>query len=222
MRPILPLLLVSAAFGQAPKTFPLNTIDGLTAHLVKISPAEHSGRKCIRIVEDGNPPNGQAYAVVDGINLAEGVIEFEVASRPSNAAGEGARGFAGLAFRMQPDGKADETFYLRPTNGRAEDQVRRNHSVQYTAEPDYPWPRLRKEFPEKFEAYVDLQPGVWTKVRVVLDGAKARFFVHGNEQPTLIVNVADLKLTPKSGGLALWIGPGTEAFFANLKVTAKN
>ena len=55
-------------------------------------------------------------------------------------------------------------FLLRPTNGRAEDQPRRNHSTQYVSEPDFPWQRLRQENPGVYETYTDLQPGVWTKI----------------------------------------------------------
>jgi hypothetical protein len=43
-----------------------------------------------------------------------------------------ARGFAGIAFRVQPDLRTYDAFYLRPTNGRADDQVRRNHAAQYS------------------------------------------------------------------------------------------
>ena len=52
-----------------------------------------------------------------------------------------------------------------------------------------------------------------------MSGRGARLFVHGAEQPCLIVN--DLKLEPREGGVALWVGPGTEGYFANLKITAK-
>ena len=48
---------------------------------------------------------------------------------------------------------------------------------------------------------------------------KARLYVHGAEQPVLIVN--DLKLEPRQGQVALWVGPGTEGYFANLKITAR-
>jgi hypothetical protein len=34
--------------------------------------------------------------------------------------------------------------------------------------------------------------------------------------PTLIVN--DLKLGDSSGGVALWIGPGTEGYFTGLEI----
>src|SRR5438128_8445754 len=46
-----------------------------------------------------------------------------------------ARGFIGIAFRVRGD--RYEYIYLRPTNGRADDQVRRNHSTQYSAHPSF-------------------------------------------------------------------------------------
>jgi hypothetical protein len=132
-------------------------------------------------------------------------------------AGPGARGFIGIAFRLQD--KSYEYIYLRPRNGRAEDQVRRNHSAQYSSFPEFDFARLRQESPEKYESYVDLQPGVWTKYRIEIDGRKARLYVHGAEQPSLIVN--DLKIEPREGGVALWVGPGTEGYFEGLKITPR-
>src|SRR5439155_24365771 len=84
--------------------------------------------------------------------------------------------------------KTYDAFYLRPTNGRAEDQERRNHAAQYISHPDWPWFRLRKETPSKYESYVDLMPGVWTKVKIDVRGDRARLYVHAQEQATLIVN----------------------------------
>jgi hypothetical protein len=63
------------------------------------------------------------------------VIEVEVAGEPGPGAAQGARGFVGVAFRVQPDMQSYDAFYLRPTNGRAEDQERRNHAVQYISHP---------------------------------------------------------------------------------------
>jgi hypothetical protein len=95
--------------------------------------------------------------------------------------------------------------------------VRRNHSTQYGAHPEFDFNRLRQDSPEKYESYVDLEAGVWTKFRIVVDGAKARLFVHDAAQPCLIVN--DMKLGDSEGAVALWIEPGTEGYFANLKIT---
>jgi hypothetical protein len=56
-------------------------------------------------------------------------------------------------------------------------------------------------------------------MRVVVEGTTARLFVHDAPQPTLVVS--DLKLGAGQGGVALWIGAGTEGFFSNLRVTPK-
>ena len=164
----------------------------------------------------GGDPD-QFGLVAGSENFKNGVIELELSGKPSVGAVGGARGFVGVAFRVAADKSRFECFYLRPTNGRADDQVRRNHSSQYISFPDYPWERSRKETPEKYEAYVDLAPGEWTKVRIVVDGLQARLYVHSNAQPTLLVN--DLKHGAEAwGAVALWVGPGTEARFRNVEI----
>jgi hypothetical protein len=110
-----------------------------------------------------------------------------------------------------------ECFYIRPTNGRADDQLRRNHATQYVSHPDYPWYRLREESPGVYESYADLVPGAWTRLRITVSGTAARLYVNGARQPTLIVN--DLKLGETRGRIGLWIGNGTEAYFTKLTVT---
>lgn len=176
------------------------------------------GRKALRVSE---PPTNKAdredKPVILPVDFHNGTIELELAGSVATGAIAGARGFVGVAFRVADDVKKFECLYLRPANGRADDQVRRNHSVQYISYPDFPWQRLRKEETEKYEAYVDLIPDEWIKVKIVVEGANARLYVHGNEQPTLIIH--DLKKGDSRGALALWIGPGTEAHFANLRVT---
>ncbi len=192
------------------------TVDQLTAHRVKLEMVDYLGKRALKITEDGRVPNGEAYAIVKDAVFHNGSIEVELAGRLGPGAVGDARGFIGIAFRLQ-DGRY-EYIYLRPTNGRADDQVRRNHSTQYSSHPKFDFARLRQEAPEKYESYVDLEPGVWTRYRITLDGTKARLFVHGGTQPCLIVN--DLKLGDSSGGVALWIGPGTEGYFAGLKIQA--
>jgi hypothetical protein len=82
--------------------------------------------------------------------------------------------------------------------------------------PDFSWQRLREESPGLYESYVDLQPGVWTKMRIVVSGTEARLYVNGATQPCLLVN--DLKLGATHGQIALWAYGGTDAYFSNLKV----
>ena len=107
--------------------------------------------------------------------------------------------------------------YLRPTNGRAEQQLRRNRATQYFSYPDWKFDRLRTEVPGHYEAYVDLVTGAWTKMRIHVQGDKAKLFVHGEEEPTLIVN--DLKHgIDLKGEIGLYIDNGTEGFFRNLNI----
>jgi len=51
--------------------------------------------------------------------------------------------------------------------------------------------------------------GVWTNYRIVIDGTKARLFVHGAAQPCLIVN--DMKFGDSEGAVALFVGPAPKA-----------
>ena len=224
------LLLPGAASAQA-KHYPLESVDGLRLHNVAAEPVMLQGKKGLRLtlaeetarrLERMSPGERaqteiEQLAWIDGLDFASGLIEAEIAGIPAAGAAEGARGFVGIAFRLQEDRKTYDAFYLRPTNGRAEDQERRNHSAQYVAHPEWPWFRLRKETPSKYEAYVDLVPGAWTKVKIEVRGAQARLYVHDNEQPTLIVN--DVKSGAHGkGAVALWLGPGTVAHFRNLTV----
>ncbi|GAB3957521.1 hypothetical protein GCM10028805_50370 [Spirosoma harenae] len=215
---------LTTGMAQGPQQkLPLNTTDGLIPVHVKLSAETYLGKKSVRVVDAGDQStagSSQIYAKIKNLHFHNGTIELEVAGKPLPTAGEQARGFVGIAFRITDTGTF-ECIYLRPTNGRADDQVRRNHSVQYSAEPDFPFNVSRKEAPEKYESYVDLVAGEWTKVKIVVEGEKARLYVHGASQPTLIVN--DLKHGPNdAGAIGLMIGPGTNAHFANLVVTPKD
>jgi hypothetical protein len=216
------LLLAGTPAAQV-KHYPLDAATGLWLHHVKAQPAELQGKQGLRLTEDvASPPGVQVeingLATIEGLTFSSGTIEAEIAGAPAPRAFEGARGFVGIAFRVQDENTYD-AFYLRPTNGRADDQERRNHSVQYISHPQWPWQRLRQEIPSKYEAYVDLVPGEWTKVKIEVRGERARLYVPESAQPTLIVN--DLKSgAQKAGAVALWIGPGTVAHFRNLRVEA--
>lgn len=225
--------------AQTAKRYALETPDGLRLHNVTAEPATLLGRKALRVIateavrrrmaamtpEERDTATKAAggtdeqLAVIDALEFGDGVIEVEVAGAVQAGVFEGARGFVGIAFRVQKDLRTYDAFYLRPTNGRADDQVRRNHSAQYIAHPEWTWFRLRTETPEKYESYVDLVPGEWTQIKIEVQGEKARLYVHGQAQPTLIVN--DVRSGPNGrGAIALWVDASTVAHFRNLRVTA--
>src|SRR5689334_14869247 len=212
------IAVIHSLLWAFPVFSPAQSADHLAGKNVSIAQVNYKGRSAIQIIAAPGAANATSYAVIKDVSFRDGTIEVDLAGQPGAGAGSEARGFIGIAFRLQGDGRY-EYIYLRPTNGRADDQVRRNHSTQYSSNPDFDFARSRKEAPEKYESYVDLQPGVWTKYKIEVEGRGARLYVHGSEQPCLIIN--DLKLDPREGGIALWVGPGTEGYFSNLKVTRK-
>jgi hypothetical protein len=206
---------MAAAAPQA-RPYALEGASGLDLRNVLAEAREHRGKKAVRIV--GAPGvNAETLAIVPDSDFDDGTIELELVGQVLPGAPPTSRGFVGVAFRVDPKSLAYDCFYLRPKNGRADDQLRRNHSTQYISHPVFTWQKLRQEQPGVYESYVDLEPGAWTRVRIVVEGGEARLFVNGAEQPSLVVK--DMKRVPTRGAVALWIGPGTEAFFRNLTIT---
>jgi len=167
-------------------------------------------------VSPSAPSDDATFAVVDGITAQDFIVEAVIKGAPIDNSST-ARGFVGIAFRISGDLSRFEAIYVRPTNARADDQLRRNHTTQYISHPEYPWERLRNEHPGIYESYVDLDADRWTKIRLVVNGSLARLYVNDAAQPALIIN--DLKLPPASGGIGLWVGPGSRAYFKSLKIT---
>lgn len=183
---------------------------------VRTAQTDYQGRPALQATALENVPGPDRLVLLDTPAFGDGVIEGWISGAPTATASATARGFVGVAFRVEDDTKL-EAIYLRPTNGRANDQLRRNHAVQYISHPDHPWERLRAETPGKYETYVDLEAGRWTHVRIIVAGAQARLHVDGAEQPTLIVG--DLKHGAEAkGAVALWIGLGTLAHFSGVRV----
>jgi len=197
----------------------LTSTDGLQLINVEAEAVKHADRSGLRVTRADDYTEGGTLVLIEGSSFANGVIELELAGEPAPGADQSMRGFIGVAFRVDPsDSGRYECFYLRPTNGRADHQLQRNHSTQYVSHPEFPWYRLREENPGVYESYVDLAPGAWTKVRIEVDGTAARLYVHGSKQPTLIVN--DLKHGDSSGLVALWLHSSTLAYFRNVRIMA--
>lgn len=153
-------------------------------------------------------------------DFQDGVIEIKVLSRLLSNAPEHARGFIGLAFRINEANDSFESIYIRPTNGRSESQLRRNRSVQYFSYPDFKFDVSRKDFPGEYETYADMGLDEWIDLKIEVCGNQAKLFLNEQVQPTLIVN--DLKKgADNHGSIGLWVDIGTEGFFRDLKITNK-
>ncbi len=215
-----PLRLVTLVALAVPPIWgqPLS-LNRLELHNVKGESVTYRGRAAVRITDAATSDGDEVsrIAILRGTSFENGTIEVALTGDTAPDAAPNLRGFVGVAFRLAGSGSQYECTYLRPKNGRSEDQLQRNHSTQYISVPGFPWQMLRSEHPGEYESYVDLIPGEWTQVKIQVSGSKARFYVNGAAEPTLIVN--DLKQKPLKGAIALWIGPGTIAHFADLKVS---
>ncbi len=196
--------------GERAVLDPVNTF-------VKIDQVE--GKEVVRVTKD---PKVEAvdeptFAKLIGSDFKNGIIEVTVLSKLLENAPDFARGFIGVAFRIDESNSKFEGIYIRPTNGRADDQLRRNRSTQYFSYPDFKFDRLRNEFVGMYESYADMGLNEWIKLKIEVKGEKAKLYLNGNSQPVLVVN--DLKHgADRSGGIGLWVDIGTDGHFTDLRI----
>jgi len=216
------ILVPCASFGQSTpssQTFALSDTKDLIALNVKAEAVEYKGRKAVRITKDKDTQKSDfdGFALLRGTDFQDGTIEGDIALKITAPPGQRMPGFVGIAFRARSDASRFELFYMRPGNSHADDQAMRNHSVQYTSEPDFGWYKLRREWPWVYEGHAELQPETWTRVKIEVKGRSAKLYINGSDQPALIVD--GLKGQDLRGGIALWPYQREEAYFYNFRVT---
>lgn len=193
--------------------------NNLTAVQTSMSTEIIDGKKAIRVTKSPEviKDDEATYVRVNTVrDFQDGVIEVQVLSRLLKDAPSHARGFIGLAFRINDDNSKFESIYVRPTNSAADDQLRRNRTIQYFAFPDFKFTDSRKSAPGVYETYADIAMNEWIDLKIEIKGSRARLFINGAKKPNFIVN--DLKLAGQKGGIGLFVDIGTEGFFRNLKV----
>ncbi len=176
-------------------------------------------RKTLRVVKSPAivAVDQPTFARLRNVQFHNGTITVRVLSRLLRDAPELARGFIGVAFRINDDNSKFECIYVRPQNARVDDQLRRNHTIQYFSFPDYSFERLRKEVPGVYESWCDMGLDEWIDLRIEVHGTRARLFINGAKQAALVVN--DLKHgAGLSGGIGLWVDVGTEGLFTDLRI----
>ena len=190
---------------------------------VSMSVEKLMGKEVVKVIKDAAVTafDEPTFAKLKGADFKNGTIEVKVLSRLLPNAPEMARGFIGIAFRINDSNSTFEGIYIRPTNGRADNQLRRNRAVQYFSFPDYKFERLRKEAPGEYESYADMGLNEWIQLKIIVTGNKATFFINDNKQPSLVVN--DLKHgANSSGAIGLWVDIGTEGFFSDVRIHKDN
>lgn len=187
-----------------------------------INAASLDGRQAIRVIKDPaiTEVDEPTFAKLIDSDFKNGVIKVTVLSRLLENAPDFARGFIGVAFRIDESNSKFEGLYIRPTNGRADDQLRRNRSTQYFSYPDFKFDRLRNESAGLYESYADMGLDEWINLKIEVQGDKAKLYLNESSQPVLVVN--DLKHgADHSGGIGLWVDVGTEGFFTDLRIENK-
>ena len=156
------------------------------------------------------------YAKLIDSSFHNGVIEVKMLSRLLKDAPDFARGFIGIAYRINEEDTKFESFYLRPANGRTDDPIRIHRACQYFSYPKYTFEYFRSNGIQDYEAKADIGLNEWIQLKAVIEGAHGRFYV--NDQ--LVLTVKDMKHGPDmKGQIGLFVDIGTEAFFKDLKVT---
>lgn len=172
---------------------------------------DDAGRKAVRL----DARNDAGFAWLVGSDFTEGTIELDLRGRDVDQ-----KSFLGIAFRGV-DNTTYDSIYFRPFNFKNADLPRRARAVQYISVPNFDWPKLRAEFPGKYEAAVSPvpDPNGWFHARIVVADRKVRVYVNQSATPSLVVT----EFTERRGGqVGLWVGNGADGTFANLKITPRN
>jgi hypothetical protein len=158
------------------------------------------------------------YSRLRDFDLENGVIEVKMLSQIQDPSPfKSAQGFIGVAFRINEDDSAFESIYLRPKVGRSDNQLFRNHTVQYFAYPDYKFEKLRNEAPGMYETTAPVDINEWITMRIEVKGQKAYMYINDARYSTFVVD--KMKGTTTRGAVALWVDIGTIGYFKDLKIT---
>ena len=218
-------LCAFATFGQTIKwknqTFESRNV---TASLVKLN-----GEEVLKVERDlkalpfdtanlSKTVDEPTYVKLNDVNLENGIIEVKMLSQiQSPSPFIGAQGFIGVAFRISGNDAAFESIYLRPRVGRSDNQLFRNHTVQYYSYPDYKFDRLRKEAEGMYETTAPVDINEWITMRIEVKGQKAYMYINDSKYSTFVVEKMKGKAT--NGFIALWVDIGTIGYFKDLKIT---
>ena len=200
--------------------------EGSTLRSVTVVPTTIVGRVALRVeltdsvTFDGRP--GVDYVdqptfVIIPATFINGSIEVDILSRLNGKGPADARAFAGIAYRIIEDGDRFEAIYLRPLNGRKTNPPapRDQRAIQYFAYPDWPFDRLREEYPDgRYEAGADIGPDEWTNLKIDIDKTRLTAWIDGTE----VLRVAETKATPATGAVGLFVDIGSESYFSNLTI----
>jgi hypothetical protein len=153
--------------------------------------------------------NSDGLGILKGTSFEQGTVEIELLGENNPG-----KSFIGVAFNIQ-DEETYEAIYFRPFNFVAEEQVRKDHMVQYINHPDFTWKKLRNERPGVFEAEIPNPPDPdgWFKARLDITDKTVTVYVNDRPDPVLTIERLAKPLSKKIG---LWTGFGSSGRFKDL------
>lgn len=154
---------------------------------------------------------GDGLAIINDLEFESGSLRLEIK-------GEDVQGksFVGIAFNVQND-STYEAVYFRPFNFRSQEQIRREHAMQYIYHPKNTWYYLRENFEGKYEAEFPRQPepNDWFEVVINIDPDRVFVYDVNTQQELLRVDRLSEQVSNK---VALWTGHDSKGWFRNLRV----
>lgn len=225
---VISLLVCSPLFSFAQKTVMLGKhvfeLHNVTGSIIKFE-----GVEVIKIERDLKAipfDSNNVEKTVDEAHYAKllnlddfenGTIEVMMYSQLQEPAPySGIAGFIGMFFRVSANDSSFEAIYVRPKVGRVNNQLFRNHTVQYISYPHYKFDTLRKIAPFRYEGSAPVALNEWIKMRIEVNGETAEMFINDAKYSTFVVD--KLLGANKKGGIGLYVDIGTIGYFKNLKV----
>lgn len=216
---IFPTYSQQIKFGK--QTFELHNVTGAIV--------DFQGKKAMKIERDlkalpfdeknlEKTVDDRHYArLIDLSDFENGTIEVKMYSQLQNPSPyPPAAGFIGLYYRIKEDDSAWESIYLRPKVGRSDNQLFRNHTVQYFSYPTFKFDTLRKIAPFRYEGSAPVSLNEWIKMRIEVNGESAEMFINDAKYSTFVID----KMLGKNqkGFVGLYVDIGTIGYFKDLKV----
>lgn len=207
----------------------LKSADGFVSNMVNASAATFKDRSAVMVeltpeaqkalLASTGVGNGPSF-IMPPVQLANGVIEVDLAARINGKGAPDVRGFMGIAFHIDDKAETFEAVYLRMTNGSKNNPPppapRNVFAVQYISYPDRYWRKLRQEHPNVYEKAAPVAIESWHKLRLEIAGSTVNAFVDGEK----VLTVNDLRFPNRKGRIGLWVDDGTAGYFSDLKVKA--
>jgi len=155
--------------------------------------------------------NSDGLGILEDIEFDKGIIEVELLGENNPG-----KSFIGIAFNIQND-ETYEVIYFRPFNFVAEEQIRKEHMVQYIFHPEFTWRKLRDERTGEFENEISLPPDPddWFKAIIKINEEEVEVYVNDISKPVLVV---DRFTSVRSNKIGIWAGFGSSGRYRNLVI----